>query len=195
MQSPSETAKNYLPTLYKIHLRLTETSALSTAPAKTVNIERTQYIGHYGVTFTVIRLKVMPADRQALTSLCLLEAKTLAAEVRKRLQSLYEKMLARDLPCLIAVVISNSLTRKQADSLNNRNNLIKEIISGAVAAPAGIISSKAESMVENAISDLISRRIRNFHSADIIIGLDAQVSGGIGPQRSSISMHVYSDEP
>ena len=101
-------------------------------------------------------------------------------------------MLARDLPCVMTVAVSKPLTRKQADSLNNRNNLIKEIISGAVAAPVGIISSKAESIVENAISDLISRRIRNFHSADIVIGLDAQVSGGIGPQRSSVSMHVHS---
>lgn len=95
----------------------------------------------------------------------------------------------------MTVVISKPLTRKQADSLNNRNNLLKEIISGAVAAPVGVISSKAESVFENAVSDLISRRIRNFHREDIIIGLDAQVSGGIGPQRSSTSMHVYSDEP
>ena len=101
-------------------------------------------------------------------------------------------MLALDLPCVMTVVVSKPLTRKQANSLNNRNNLIKEIISGAVAAPVGIISSKAESIVENAFSDLISRRICNFHSADIVIGLDAQVSGGIGPQRSSVSMHVYS---
>ncbi|MCR4540602.1 hypothetical protein NUV89_19640 [Pseudomonas sp. 18.1.10] len=160
-----------------------------------MNIERTQYIGHYGVTFTVIRLRVMPSDRRALNTLCLLEAKTSAVEIRMRLLNLYEKMLAGDIPCLMTVVISKPLTRKQADSLNNRNNLIKEIISGAVAAPVGLISSKAESMVENAVSDLISRRLRNFHSADIIIGLEAQVSGGIGPQRSSISIHVYSDEP
>lgn len=90
----------------------------------------------------------------------------------------------------MTVAVSKPLTRKQADSLNKRNNLIKEIISGAVAAPVGIISSKAELIVENAVSDLISRALRDFHSADIIIGLDAQVSGGIGPQRSSVSMHV-----
>ncbi len=104
-------------------------------------------------------------------------------------------MLAQDLPCLMTVVISKPLTRKQADSLNNRNNVIKETISGAVAAPIGLMSSKAESMVEKATSDLISRQLRNFQHADIIIGLEAQVSGGIGPQRSSLSLHVYSNEP
>ena len=160
-----------------------------------MKIERTQYIGHYGITFTVIRLKVLLSDRRALSTLCLLEAKISATEVRMRLLELYERMLARNLPCLMTVVISKPLTRKQADSLNNRNNLLKELISGAVAAPVGIMSSKAESMFEKAVSNLISRRLRNFHREDIIIGLDAQVSGGIGPQRSSISMHVYSDEP
>lgn len=95
----------------------------------------------------------------------------------------------------MTVVISKPLTRKQAENLNRRNNVIKEAISGAVAAPIGIISSKAESLIENATSDLISRQLRNFQRADIIIGLEARVSGGIGPQRSSLSLHVYSDEP
>ncbi len=159
-----------------------------------MNIERTQYIGHYGVTFTVIRFTVKPNNRNELATLCLLDAKSSAPEVRLRLQNLYEKMLARDLPCVMTVVISKPLTRKQADSLNNRNNLIKKIISGAIATPIGVISSQAESVDENAISDLIFNRLRNFHSADIIVGLEAQVSGGIGPQRSSLSMHVYSDD-
>jgi RNA binding exosome subunit len=104
---------------------------------KSVNIERTQYIGHYGVTFTVIRFTVKP---------------------------------------------------------NNRNELAEKIISGVVAPPIGVISSQAESMVENAFSDLIFNRLRNFHSAEMNIGLEAQVSGGIGPQRSGLSMHVYSDD-
>ncbi|ETK21545.1 hypothetical protein H097_00665 [Pseudomonas sp. FH4] len=160
-----------------------------------MDLERTQYIGHYGVTFSVIRFTVRPNNKQALASLCLLEAKTSAQEVRLRLQNLYERMLAQDLPCLMTVVISKPLTRKQADSLNNRNKVIKETISGAVAAPIGLMSSKAESLVEKATSDLISRQLRNFQHADIIIGLEAQVSGGIGPQRSSLSLHVYSNEP
>ena len=160
-----------------------------------MNLERTQYIGHYGVTFSVIRFTVRPDNKQALASLCLLDAKASAPEVRLRLQSLYERMLAQDLPCLMTVAISKPLTRKQADSLNNRNNVVKEAISGAVAAPIGIISSKAESLIENFTRDLISRQLRNFQRADIIIGLEARVSGGIDPQRSSLSMHVYSDEP
>ncbi|WP_235205534.1 hypothetical protein [Pseudomonas fluorescens] len=143
----------------------------------------------------MIRFTGRPNNKQALASLCLLEAKTSAPAVRLRLQRLYERMLAQDLPCLMTVVISKPLTRKQAKSLNNRNKIIKEAISGAVAAPIGIISGKAESLIENATRDLISRQLRNFQRADITIGLEARVSGGIGPQRSGLSMHVYSDEP
>lgn len=159
-----------------------------------MNLERTQYIGHYGVTFTVIRFTVTPHNRHKLATLCLIDAQASAMEVRLRLQNLYEKMLARDLPCLMTVAISKPLTRKQAEYLNSRNNLIKQTVSGAVAAPMGIISEHAKSMVENAVSDLIFRKLRNFHSADIIIGIDAQVKGGIGPQHSTSSMHVYSNE-
>ena len=65
-----------------------------------MNIERTQYIGHYGVTFTVLRVTVLPANRHALANLCLLETGASANEVRQRLVDLYGKMLARDLPCM-----------------------------------------------------------------------------------------------
>ena len=96
-----------------------------------MNIERTQHIGHYGVTFIVIRFTVVPESRHALANLCLLEAKTSARQVRDQIRSLYEKMLARDLPCEIAVAISQPLRRSQADRLNDQTVLIKQIISSS----------------------------------------------------------------
>lgn len=169
---------------------MTETSALSTVQAKTVNIERTQHIGHYGVTFTVIRFTVVPDHRHALANLCLLEAKTAARQVRDQIRNLYEKMLARDLPCEIAVAISQALRRSQADRLNDQNVFIKQIISGAIKAPRIAISTVTAGLVGDTISD----KLRRYHVGDIVIGLDANVRGGIGPQRSTRSMHVYSDE-
>ena len=59
-----------------------------------VNIERTQHIGHYGVTFTVMRFTVVPENRNALANLCVREAKTRARQVRDQIGRLYEKMLA-----------------------------------------------------------------------------------------------------
>jgi hypothetical protein len=157
---------------------------------KPVNIERTQHIGHYGVTFTVIRFIVVPDNRHALANLCLLEAKTAARQVRDQVRRLYEKMLARDLPCEMAVAISYPLRRNQADRLNDQNVLIKQIISGAVKAPGLPISN----ITAGFVGDTISGKLRRYHAGDIIIGLDASVRGGIGPQRSTLSMHVYSDE-
>ena len=157
---------------------------------KPVNIDRTQHIGHYGVIFTVIRFTVVPDNRHALANLCLLETKTAARQVRDQISGLYEKMLARDLPSKMAVAISHPLRRNQADRLNDQNVLIKNIISGAVKASGIAISTVTAGFV----GDTISGKLRRYHAGDIIIGLDASVRGGIGPQRSTLSMHVYSDE-
>ncbi|WP_065884631.1 hypothetical protein [Pseudomonas sp. 31 R 17] len=155
-----------------------------------MNIERTQYIGHYGVIFIVTRFTVLPDNRHSLDNLCLPEAKTAARQLRDQIRRLYEKMLARDLPCEMKVAISYPLRRNQADRLNDQNVLIKQIISGAVKAPGLVISNVTAGFVGNTISG----KLRRYHAGDIIIGLDASVRGGIGPQRSTLSMHVYSDE-
>jgi len=56
--------------LYRSDLRLTENSVLSNYfGKKPVNLERTQYIGHYGVTLSVIRSTVKPNGKQALSDL------------------------------------------------------------------------------------------------------------------------------
>ncbi|MBN2991823.1 hypothetical protein JWR97_11075 [Pseudomonas cedrina subsp. fulgida] len=155
-----------------------------------MNIERTQYIGHYGVIFIVTRFTVLPDNRHSLDNLCLLEAKTAARQVRDQIRRLYEKMLARDLPCEMKVAISYPLRRNQADRLNDQNVLIKQVISGAVKALGLVISNVTAGFVGNTISG----KLRRYHAGDIIIGLDGSVRGGIGPQRSTLSMHVYSDE-
>jgi hypothetical protein len=157
---------------------------------KPVNIERTQHIGHYGVIFTVIRFTVVPDNRHALANLCLLETKTAARQVRDQIRRLYEKMLARDLPCEMAVAISDPLRRNQADLLNDQNVLIKQIISRAIKAPGIAISN----ITAGFVGDAIAGKLRRYHAGDIIIGLDGSVRGGIGPQRSTLSIHVYSDE-
>ncbi|WP_227451533.1 hypothetical protein [Pseudomonas fluorescens] len=157
---------------------------------KPVNIERAQHIGHYGVIFTVTRFTVVPDNRHALANLSLFEIKTAARQVRDQMRRLYEKMLARDLPWEMAVAISHPLRRNQADRLNDQNVLIKQIISGAVKAPGIAISTVTAGFA----GDPISGKLRRYHAGDIIIGLDASVRGGIGPQRSTRSMHVYSDE-
>ncbi|WLH79634.1 MULTISPECIES: hypothetical protein [unclassified Pseudomonas] len=156
-----------------------------------MHIEKTQHIGHYGVIFKVIRFTVLPGNRHALANLCLPEAKTAAQQVRDQIRNLYEKMLAKDFPCEITVAISNPLRRNQADRLNDQNILIKQIISGAISTPGIVISAVTAGFV----GDTISNKLRKYHTGDIIIGLEASVKGGIGPQHSTLSMHIYSEEP
>jgi hypothetical protein len=153
-----------------------------------VNIERTQHIGHYGVTFTVIRLTVLPANRQALANLCLLEAGPSANEVRYGLMCLYEKRLARDLPCKMTVAISKPLTRRQADLLNERGTIVAGLIASAVSAPISLASPFLGAAAGGAVGLKVKDVIRSYHVADVIIGIDAQVNGGIGPQRSLSAM-------
>jgi hypothetical protein len=156
-----------------------------------MHIEKTQHVGHYGVIFKMIRFTVLPDNRHVLANLYLLEAKPAALQVRDQIRNLYEKMLAKDLPCEITAAISIPLRRSQADRLNDQNILIKQIISGAISAPGIVISA----VTAGVVGDTISSRLRKYHAGDIIIGLEASVKGGIGPQRSTLSMHIYSQEP
>ncbi len=153
-----------------------------------MDLERTQYIGHYGVTFTVIRFIVLPANRQALANLCVLEAGASANEVRDRLVELYEKMLARDLPCKMAIAVCKPLTRQQADLLNERGTIVAGLVASALSAPISLVSPLAGSVVGGSIGLIAKSVIRSYHAGDVVIGLDAQVNGGIGPQRSLSAM-------
>lgn len=155
-----------------------------------MNIERTQYIGHYGVTFTVIRLSVVPGNRPALANICLLEAGDAANKVRYRLTELYEKMLARDLPCKMTIAISKPLTRPQADLLNERGTIVALLIAGALAAPIHPLTKPVARAV-GAVAGLITKSVvRSYHAGDVVIGIDAQVEGGIGPQHSLSAMVI-----
>lgn len=153
-----------------------------------MNLERTQYIGNYGVTFSVIRFTVVPANRHTLANLCLLEAGASANDVRHRLMGIYEKMLARDLPCKIAVAISRPLTRQQADVLNERGTIVAGLIAGAFSAPMSLVSPLAAGAAGAIVGLTVADVIRSYHAGDVIIGLDAQVDGGIGPQRTLSTM-------
>lgn len=155
-----------------------------------MNLERTQYIGHYGVTFTVLRLTVLPDHRNALAHLCLREAGASANEVRRRLVDLYGKMLAHNLPCTMTVAISKPLPRQQADLLNERGTIIALLLAGAFSAPIRPLSKPVARVVATTIGVITKSFIRTYHAGDVVIGIEALVDGGIGPQRSMSAMVI-----
>ena len=132
-----------------------------------MNIERTQYLGHYGVAFTVLRFIVVSANQHALASLSLLEAGTSANEVRQRLVDLYGKMLARDLPCTMTIAVSKPLTRSQADLLNERGSIIAGLIASAVSAPISLASPFFGAAVGGIIGLKVKDAIRSYHAGDV----------------------------
>lgn len=155
-----------------------------------MNIERTRYIGHYGVTFTVLRVTVLPADRNALANLCLLEAGASANEVRQQLVDLYGKMLARDLPCVMTIAITKPLTRQKADLFNERGTIIALLLAGAFSAPIHPFSKPVARAAATTVGVITKSFIRTYHAGDVVIGIEAQVEGGIGPQRSMSAMVI-----
>ncbi|MBK5440982.1 hypothetical protein JFV30_30325 [Pseudomonas sp. TH32] len=155
-----------------------------------MNLERTQHIGHYGVTFTVVRFSVVPGNRHTLANICLSDAGDFANDVHYRLTELYEKMLAGDLPCKMTIAISKPLTRPHADLLNERGSIIALLIGGALAAPIHPFSRSAARMIGTAVGLITNSVDRSYHAGDVVIGMDAQVEGGIGPQHSLSAMVI-----
>jgi len=88
----------------------------------------------------------------------------------------------------MTVAISKPLTRTQADLLNIRGEIVAGLISGAVSAPMSLASPAVGFAAGAAAGLIIKGIIRSYHAGDVVIGLDAQVNGGIGPQRSLSAM-------
>lgn len=107
-----------------------------------------------------------------------------------RVVELYDKMLAKDLPCQMMVGISKPLTRQQGDLLNAQRTSIANLTSGVFAAAAGKFVPGAVIPVGWAVREFTLGKLPTYHAGDVIVSFDAQVSGGIGPQHSGSSMII-----
>ena len=155
-----------------------------------MKFEKDQHLGHLGITFGVTRFTVTPSDRCNLRTLHFPEAKAANYEVCNRVVELYDKMLTRDLPCVMTVAISKPLTRQQGDLLNDQRMDIARIIAAAVTVATKPISGLTSVAAGYGANRFVLNKLPTYHAGDIIIGFDAQVSGGIGPQRSTSSMII-----
>jgi hypothetical protein len=155
-----------------------------------VKLEKDQRLGHFGITFYTTRFTVTPSDRCNLRTLHFPEAKAAGYEVCNRVVELYDKMLTRDLPCVMTVAISKPLTRRQGDLLNDQRMDIARITAAAVTAAIKPVSIPAGLAAGYGAGTFVLNKLPTYHAGDIIIGFDARVSGGIGPQRSNSSMII-----
>ena len=153
-----------------------------------MDFERTQHVGHYGVVFTLIHFTVQPDDATSLRTINLPEITKGHFEVIRLIEETYERMLAQGRPCRMVLAVSQPVSRNSADLLNDQRATIGTLvgsIGGKLASPLGSIAEKIAGATS---ASATKKRLPTFHSGDVIVSIDAQVSGGIGPQRSSASL-------
>lgn len=158
-----------------------------------MKLERSQYFGRHGVSFTVVHFTVEPSDRGRLRGLYLYETKTANFEVSNLVVGLYERMLAKNRPCIMMVGVSSPLSRAHADTLNEQRMSIANIVAGVFGAaaarvlPYGFISGP---VLGKAGHMFTLERLPTYHAGDVIVSVDARTNGGIGPQHSTSSMII-----
>lgn len=152
------------------------------------DFERTQHVGHYGVVFTLIHFTVQPDDAASLRTINLPEITRGHFELIRLIEETYRRMLAQERPCRMVLPVSQAVSRNSADLLNDQRATIGTLvgsIGGKLASPLGSIAEKIAGATS---ASAAKNRLPTFHSGDVIVSIDAQVSGGIGPQRSSASL-------
>lgn len=158
-----------------------------------MKLERSQYFGRHGVSFTVVHFTVEPSDRGGLRALYLYETKTAHFEVSNLVVDLYERMLANNRPCIMMVGLSSPLSRAHADTLNEQRMSIANIVAGvfgtaaARVLPYGFISGPVLGKAGHLFT---LERLPTYHAGDVIVSVDARTNGGIGPQHSTSSMII-----
>jgi len=155
-----------------------------------VEIQKGQVSGRYGIIFYTSRFTVTPTHRHRLTTLYFHEARTVSWELGLQLSELYDRMLAKDLPCVMTVVISKPLTRQQGDLLNEQRTDIAILFSSIVGGIASSTLKLSSLWATRDSRKFAQERLRTYHAGDVIVGVEAHVSGGIGPQRTVTSMLI-----
>lgn len=157
-----------------------------------------QYKTDGGIIFNLSQITLMESDRGRLRELHFGEAKRAHYQVNSMVVDLYDRMQARNLPCLLTVRISNPLTRQQADAINTlRGNLAKGIAgaSGAAAGKVGalggpVIGWASGTIVTAGVNWYLKGALPSLHAGDVLVSIEGEVHGGIGPQRSTVTMVI-----
>ncbi|SPO66143.1 hypothetical protein [Pseudomonas sp. JV241A] len=154
-----------------------------------VQIEKTyEYAGNFGIVFHVSQIVVLPEDRPRLRELHISEAKGAHYEVNKMLVALYDRMQAGSRACEMRVAVSQPLNRRQADKLNDQRIYTSGVVGSAAGGPVGLLTKAIVGTAVTAITTyLAKRRLPTHHAGDVIVSIQALVSGGIGTQQSNVS--------
>lgn len=157
-----------------------------------------QFTTQHGVVFNVSQITLSDSDRGRLRELHFGEAKNAHYQVNSKVVEIYDKMQAKNLPCMMTIGISQPLTRQQGDALTAQRTDIVRLVSSASGSAAGAVGSLAGPWGGMAATTAVSAGTRTyangvlptFHAGDVIVSIQAEVHGGIGPQRTAESLII-----
>jgi hypothetical protein len=144
-----------------------------------------QYMGNHGIVFNVSQITLTDSERGRLRELHFGEAKSAHYEVNSKVVEVYDKMLAKNLPCVMMIGISKPLTRQQGDALNAQRTTIATLTATAFASAAKAVAPPyVAASVGVGVRAYTNQILPTYHAGDVLVSIEAQVNGGIGPQRT-----------
>lgn len=150
-----------------------------------------QYMGNHGIVFNVSQITLSDSDRPRLRELHFGEAKSAHYEVSSKVVEVYDKMQAKNLPCLMMIGISKPLTRQQGDVLNAQRTTVANIAASVFTSATSAVATPYVGVPLGAGVRLYANKILpTYHAGDVLVSIEAQVNGGIGPQRSGTSLII-----
>lgn len=150
-----------------------------------------QYIGNHGIVFNVSQITLTDNDRGRLSELHFGEARSAHYQVNRKVVEVYDKMLAKNLPCLMMIGISKALTRQQGDTLNAQRTKIANLAASAFAGATSYVASPYAGVPVGAgVRMYVNETLPTYHAGDVLVSIEAQVNGGIGPQRSGSTLII-----
>lgn len=144
-----------------------------------------QYMGNHGIVFNVSQITLTDSERGRLRELHFGEAKSAHYEVNSKVVEVYDKMLAKGLPCVMKIGISKPLTRQQGDTLNAQRTKVANL-----AAASSVASPYVGVPVGAGVRAYANDVLPTYHAGDVLVSIEAQVNGGIGPQHSTSTLII-----
>jgi len=100
-------------------------------------------------------------------------------------------MQAKNLPCLMMIGISKPLTRQQGDALNAQRTTIANLAASAFTAATSAVASPYVDVPGGGCVRMYANEILpTYHAGDVLVSIEAQVNGGIGPQRTLSTLSI-----
>ncbi|MBB1605446.1 MULTISPECIES: hypothetical protein [Pseudomonas] len=153
-----------------------------------MKIECRQAQNAHGIVFSLMIVQLVAAERNRLRSLNYDRTLRWNQDIAEFVLDVFDYMQARGRLCMLGVLVSEPLSREQADALNHQRVSVANAVAGIATAAGSRIHPIAGLAMGAASRRFAFDRLPTYHIGDRIVGVDAVVSGGIGPQRSTQSM-------